>query len=243
MKIDVAITPESFSDKDLEGKIVVVVDVLRASTTITAALARGAEKVLPLATVDKVKKSAKEYPQGKVLLCGEREGIRIPGFDLGNSPHEYEDSIVQGKILLYTSTNGSRMLVKTKKARKVYVGSFVNMSAVVKRLVMDGIDCFIVCSGREGKFSLEDTVCAGMIVDRMRENSPKGFVQLTDEALVANIVYEHFSNDLNKMINQSFHGRYLVELGMKSDLSFSISLDLYDTVPVMENGGLIKSTP
>ena len=241
MKIDVAITPESFSDEDIEGKTVIVVDVLRASTTITAALARGADKVLPLATIDEVKKNAEQYPRAKVLLCGEREGKRIPGFDLGNSPYEYKDNIVRSKILLYTSTNGSKMMVKVKKARKVYIGAFVNISAVVKRLIIEKSDCLIACSGKDGRFSLEDTVCAGMIVNQIRGNFPKEFIQLSDEALAAGIIYEHFSNDLNRMVNQSIHGRYLTKLGMRRDLSFSVFLDLYDTVPVMENGALIRS--
>ena len=242
MKIDVAITPGSFFAEDIKGKTVVVVDVLRASTTIITALAGGANGILPLASLSEVKKKSKEYPRREVLLCGEREGLHISGFDLGNSPCEYKESIVRDKILLYTSTNGSQILVKAKKANKLYVSSFVNVGAVVKRLAQERIDCFIVCSGEEGRFSLEDTVCAGMIADEVKRNSTGEFVQLSDEALAAVIIYEHFSSDLNSMINQSFHGRYLAGLGMKHDLSFSVSLDLYDTVPVMENGGLISGT-
>lgn len=240
MKIDVALTPGTFRHGSGDGKSVIVVDVLRASTTIITALANGGEKIIPFATVEDVRESAKAYSRDRVLLCGERQSVRIPGFDLGNSPREYDDSVVQGKILLFTSTNGSQMLIKATGAAEVNIAGFVNIGSVVERLIQKKRDCVIACAGHEGGFSLEDGVCAGMIVSEAKQGRTGGSIRLSDEALAAAILYEHFANDLQGMIKKSFWGEYLTRIGLGDDLPLCASVNSYDLVPVLQNGVLVK---
>ena len=240
MKIDVILTPDTFHSGKGEGKSVIVVDVLRASTTIVTALANGSEKIIPFATVEDVQESVKAYSRDIVLLCGERQSIRIPGFDLGNSPREYDDSVVRGKILLFTSTNGSQMLIKATGAVEVNIAGFVNIGSVVERLIQKKRDCVIACAGHDGGFALEDGVCAGMIVSEARKRCADGSIQMDDEALAAVILYEYFANDLQGMIKKSFWGEYLTQIGFGDDLPLCASVNRYDLVPVLQNGNLVK---
>ena len=240
MKVDVALTPEGISVEEGKWKRVVVIDVIRASTTIITALAHGAEGVLPLRTPEEARRKVKEYPQGKTLLCGERESVRIPGFDLGNSPREYNNSVIRDRVLLYTSTNGSQMLVKVGGAEEILVAGFVNLEAVVRRLGLREGDCLIACSGTDGKFSLEDAVCAGMIVVGLRRMLGEDTLELSDEAIAVTVLYEYFADDLLGMAEESTQGKTLIALGMEPDLSYCITVDSYDVVPLLRDGMLIN---
>lgn len=240
MKVDVALTPEGICAEEGNGKRVVVIDVIRASTTIITALAHGAEGVLPLRTPGEARRKAKEYAQGKTLLCGERQSVRIPGFDLGNSPGEYNNSVIRDKVLLYTSTNGSQMLVKVGGAKEIFVAGFVNLEAVVRRLGSSEGDCLIACSGTDGKLSLEDAVCAGMIVVGLGKMLGEDTLELSDEAIAVTVLYEYFAHDLLVMAGESTQGKYLIELGMEHDLPFCINVDSYDVVPVLRDGMLVN---
>lgn len=239
MRIDVTITPENFHSDSSEGKRVVVVDVLRASTTIITALARGAKKMYPLATPEEVKERARSFSKNEILLCGEREGIRISGFDLGNSPREYKECVVRGKVLFFTSTNGSRMLAKARGAGEILIGSFVNMAALIRRLDSNEKDCLVACSGHNGGFSLEDGVCAGMIVDRLKNEMPQHSIEMGDEARAAMILYRRFADDLENMARQSSWGKHLTELGFVDDLPVCTSVDLHNIVPVLKGEELV----
>jgi len=240
MKINVALSPDSFRLTNGEGKCVVVVDVLRASTTLVTALANGAERIIPFAAVEDARKRARTYSRDQILLCGERGSIRLPGFDLGNSPGEYEASVVGGKVLLFTSTNGSQMLNKATGAEEVLIAGLVNMRAVINHLVKYQRDCIIACSGHEGGFSLEDGVCAGMIVAGVKACSSGDSVQGSDETLTAEILYRYFSKDLQRMIAESFWGKYLTEIGLGDDLALCGEVDAFDLVPLLHDGALVR---
>jgi len=216
-----------------------VVDVLRASTSIVTALAHGARKVIPVETPKEAEEMAKALPAETVLLCGERESVRLPGFDLGNSPMEYKEDIVRDKELIFTSTNGSRTMLKAQTADDVFVGGFVNMSALIRRLTADDKDSLIACSGHNGGFCLEDGVCAGMIVDRLKKEMPQDAMEIGDEALAAWVLYEYYDNELQRMVEESFWGKQLIDNGMGDDLPICVSIDLYDVVPVLRGKALV----
>jgi len=240
MRLDVAWLPGEKSPYC--GKWdVVVVDVLRASTSIITALANGAREIIPAMTIAEAKRSAGKMKKNSVLLCGERGGYKISGFDMGNSPSDYTKDRVHGKSLVFSSTNGSVMLKKAaEKGGRVYVAGFVNMNAVVSLISSRNKDTLIACSGREGGFSLEDVVCAGMIADRVRNTG--GDLECGDGALSASVLYRHFASDLAGMARTSLHGKYLDSIGMGKDIPDCTTLNRYDVVPEMKNRRIICST-
>ena len=216
MKIDVTFTPADFQSSLFKEKICVVIDVLRASSSIATALVSGARWIHPVSTPEEAFQY-RESVTGPVLLCGERDGRIIPGFDLGNSPEEYANT--RGYGLIFCSTNGSKLLIKAVSCKKVLVGGFINATAVVNMLNTLHSDCVFSCAGREGVFSLEDAVCAGLLVRRVRQ-SAAGPVELSDSAIAAEKIYGYYADDPEGMLRTSFHGRYLISLGFAADLVY-----------------------
>jgi 2-phosphosulfolactate phosphatase len=161
--INVHLLPVLTEPHELAGKTVVVIDVLRATTTIIHALAAGAKEVIPLLEVEEARELAAKLP-GRVVLGGERGGKQIEGFDLGNSPREYTPDAVGGKTLVFTTTNGTRAMLRCRQARRILIAGFVNFSAVCRELG-DEDQIEIVCAGTDGHVTREDTLLAGAIVE------------------------------------------------------------------------------
>ena len=228
------------SELDLKDKNVVVIDVLRTSTTIITGLANGAKEVIPtesIAAAGIIGRNSQE----QALLCGEKNGKLIEGFNLGNSVKEYCEENVKGKSLIFSSTNGTPALIKSKFTRSCIVLGFVNISRVVKYLNSLGEDTIILCAGKESEFSLEDTVCAGMLISLLTSRLiAKHQYELSDSAMGAARLYSSYRKDLLKMMHDSEHGRYLISLGFSRDLVDCSVVDLYDILPVQRNG-VIKS--
>ncbi|OGC76966.1 MAG: hypothetical protein A2Z27_06490 [candidate division Zixibacteria bacterium RBG_16_50_21] len=240
MKLDLYFLPSEIKEAELENKLVVVIDVLRASSTITTALHNGAKDIIPVESQEDATRLMQQIGRKYVLLCGERGGHKIEGFDLGNSPFEYTGNQIQDKTLIFCSTNGSRAVVKASAAGKVIVGTFINAGSVLEFARKSGLEEFILlCSGKEGRFSLEDTVCAGMMASRLQERFPKS-LELSDSAQSAIQVYTRHKPDLLQMINTSAHGRFLTGLGFQEDLVYCSQVDTLPVVPVLETGHLIK---
>jgi len=185
----------------------VVVDVLRATTTLTHALANGATRVVPAATVEDARAARDRTPGA--LLCGEREGRRIEGFDLGNSPDEYPPATVTGRTLVFASTNGSRAMLEARTARRVLLGAFVNLSAVVDAVRGDA-GVTVVCAGKLGRFCLEDAACAGMLCARLAE---AGATLTGPAATLAARIAPRDAGGVRALVRGSDHGRYLRSLG------------------------------
>jgi 2-phosphosulfolactate phosphatase len=238
MKVDVAFTPDEFGDKIKKAGNVAVIDVLRASSSIITALANGAAAVIPAESKEEALAVRRRHPEGKILLCGERNGLRIPGFDLANSPEEYARAVVGGKVLVFASTNGSKLMVKTVRAKRgLFIAGFINMSAVIAKIAASRKDCLLACAGREGRYSLEDTTAAGMLAEGIRRAGPKA-AAFSDEARTAMILYRHFADDLAGMAGSSLHGRYLSGLGLERDIRFCASVNRFDVVPMFNKGAL-----
>lgn len=222
----------------LRDRTVVVIDVLRASTSIITALSNGAREIIPATTVELAVKMSANMIGEVTLLGGERNGKMIEGFSLGNSPTEYTGEKVKGKSIIFSSTNGSQALVKGRFARDMVVCGFVNVGSVSDFLRAKGSDFIIVCAGNNGLFSLEDSVCGGMLIQLMAgDGSPEW--NLTDGALAAQTLYRSFGKNILKMMKNSDHGKHLQDIGYGEDLRFCAGVDTLPVVPHQE-GNVIR---
>ena len=220
-----------------------VIDVLRASTSIAAALANGARAVIPLDSTDEVVMRAKAFERSEVKLAGERQMRPIPGFDLGNSPLEFTRETVEGKTVLLSTTNGTAAITALQGPRDVVIGSYVNFSAVLAmlRTAMRGTDIAILCAGREKQFSLEDAACAGRFVHHaMRRRAD---VALNDAAFAAMLIDRRYSDNLMRLFSASAHGRALSEAGYGDDLTACAAIDSYPVIPIYQERQITKLGP
>jgi 2-phosphosulfolactate phosphatase len=239
-RIEILLTPGQLNDElTLKDKNIIVIDVLRATTTIIVSLANGAKEVIPtenIATAVRVAKGSKNS-----ILCGERNGRVIDGFKLGNSPLEYTADEIKDKALIFSTTNGTQAIMKSKFAKNCLLASFVNMSAVVDYVNALDEDFTIICSGKLNDFCLEDAVCAGMLLNKL---SVGRNLELMDSEVAA----MNLSNDLAmllnvpsqekvlRMLNTSEHGRYLSQIGFEKDLEICSKIDSYPIIPLFRNG-------
>lgn len=243
MNIDLFFTPLQVQDElGLQNKTVIVVDVLRASTTIATALKNGARAIIPVATVENAVKYASTLEPSSFLLCGERGGKIIDGFDLGNSPFEYTEDKVKGKTLIYASTNGSVAITKTKYAKHSIIAGFVNISEVVKFVNENSDDILILCSGKLNRFCIEDTVCGGMIAFMLINGKSKKKFNLSDSVLASIKLYKSYRKNLLKMLKESEHGRFLIELDFEEDLKVAAGVDNIPILPIYSDGVIKQYT-
>lgn len=238
MIVDVVIIPGLFDRAKAHGKSIAVIDVLRSSSTLITAMANGAKDAFLFGTPDEAKAKKRDLNSHDILLCGERNGMKVAGFDLGNSPSEYSSRMVRGKTLFFTSTNGSKMLqTAAATAGKLILAGFNNITAAAEVLNHQGRDCVLLCSGKEGRFSLEDAVCAGMLVETMKQHRLKPW-SLTDEAFSAVLLYRHFKDDLIGLMHFCEHGQSLKHIGMESDFDSCARIDCTTVVPQFRRGSL-----
>jgi 2-phosphosulfolactate phosphatase len=228
--LDVVFTPLELSGASVGERTVVVLDVLRATSTILEALVNGAQAVVPVDSVEAAVRKAEEIGRDHALLCGERDTQPIAGFPLGNSPQEFTAERVSGKTLVMTTTNGTRALVLGGTAARCVVGSFLNLSAVARSI--GGDDALIVCAGREGRFALEDALCAGAIVRRvMRDDSARP--RLNDAARTAMLLARRYEQNLERVLLRCAAGRRLRETGRARDVRYCARADRHARVPIV----------
>ena len=232
MKLDVLLTPGELMPGDIAERTVVVIDVLRASTTIVQALSAGARALFPVASIEEALRRVNKLGRDEVLLCGERKSLPIEGFDLGNSPGEFTAERVGGKTLVMSTTNGTGAMMAASAASRVIVGSFLNQQAVVDELVRSGAEPVFLCSGRETKFGLEDAVCAGRMAAAVM--AAEGEWELNDGARAALALAERWP-DLEALFAEVGAGRQIVEAGLGDDLAFCAQVDVLDVVPVFHD--------
>lgn len=244
MRVDVVFGGATLSPSDVAGRVVAVIDVLRASTSIAAALANGARAVIPFESSDEVVMRAKAFERAQVLLAGERRMLPIPGFDLGNSPNEFTPEIVEGKTVLMTTTNGTRAITATQGARDVVVASYVNYTAVLAMLrsaLRGGTDITIVCAGRERQFSLEDAGCAGRFANNVSKRLTG--VVLNDAAQACALIDRKYGERTIKLFEASEHGRALRDAGFGDDLVMCAAVDSYSVIPLYQDRQITKLGP
>ncbi len=229
MRIDVLLGEAPLASADVADRVVVVIDVLRAATTVVTALSNGARAVIPFETVEETAMRAKAYARGEVKLAGERRMVRIEGFDLGNSPLEYTSEAVSGRTILYSTTNGTAALTATHGARACFFAAFANATATVaavRAATAGGGDVTIVCSGHERHLALEDVVCAGRLVRGIAEG--RDDVVRGDGARVAEAVERPFVGGIASVAHEAAHARSLVAAGFEADVHACLALDRYD---------------
>lgn len=233
---------------DTAGRFVVVIDVLRASTTITTALDNGARAVWAVSEPAEARRLARKLGRGDTLLGGERDAVLIPGFDLGNSPLEYTREVVQGKSVVTTTTNGTRALVAGRRgAWRMVVGSYVNCSAVVGAMhdaMRAGKSVAIICAGSDGRFSLEDAACAGRFArlalrSLARVGGANPAPGLNDAARTALLLERPYARDLPQLFKDADHARTLRRAGFARDLAACGSLDAHPVLPTWISGRLV----
>lgn len=227
--------PELVSPDNLRGKTVVVIDVLRASTTITTALAVGAREIVPCLEVEEAQQVAAERGD-TVLKGGERGGLPIDGFEFGNSPSEYTTERVSGKTIAFTTTNGTKAMQRCREADLVVIGSFVNLAAVCQ-ILADKQDVVLLCAGTCGEITAEDALFAGAVVDSL-STAEQGELELNDQARLARDAWRtgrHVSNfDLVESLRQTRGGRNLASIGLAGDIEFAANVDAFDIVPQLD---------
>lgn len=238
MKVDVFLTPAGVEETAFNDKIVVVIDVLRASTSMITALENGAKEIVPVVEVEDALKVASSLFNERPILSGERNGKIIQGFDLGNSPDEFSASVVGDKSLVFCTTNGTKAILKAKSAKTLLICAFLNVS-VVKDFVLKAenleYNLVILCAGKENRFSLEDTICAGLLVDKLLADKKGQAIALSDSALAARILYEKFRGNELAALRESEHGRYLASLGFGKDIEAAARIDASQALPIMED--------
>ena len=228
MKLDVCFTPGDFQPELNSAPVGIVIDAFRATSSIVTAFAHHCSKLIPVTTVEEAL-ALKETQFPEALLTGERHGRLIPGFNLGNSPFEYRD--VAGKTIIMSTTNGTVALQKASSCETVYAAAFINSAAVCRTVESVGKDVVIICAGSEGRFSVEDTLCAGLIADRL-----SSIAVLADRALAAQAMYQGFSNDLVNRVAVSSHAKYLTNIGFADDIDYCLQLDVLNVVPKFTQG-------
>jgi len=226
MKINVLFTHLGSEELYFTGKTVVVIDVLRATTTIATALANGAKEIIPVNSIE----FAMKFTGGQTLLGGERHTKKIEGFTLGNSPAEYTSDIVNGKSIILYTTNGSKAIVKAKFAETTVCCSFNNLEIVAKYLIKLNKNFEIVCSGNNNYFSLEDSVCAGVLISDVMKTYPD--VQLNDGGEATLLLAKQYNKKLLKMLENSEHGKVLIENGYQDDVVYASKLNTVNVVPI-----------
>lgn len=236
-RVDVALVPQEVEARSLDGITAIVIDVLRAGTTITCAVASGCDEVIPTTSVEEAVEISKAYARGDCLLCGERKGEKIDGFDLGNSPMEYTEERVKGKKIIITTSNGTGAIRAVRTASNVIVGALWNLSAACERAASFGEDILIVCAGEGRRFTLEDAVCAGMMAERL---AAMGDVAQSDGCLAVRRLYEGFRSNIEAALSSSEHGRHLVQIGFGADIPVAAQVDRVDVVPVLEGGHIVR---
>ncbi len=244
MRIDVFFGPSELAPGELTGRVVAVIDVLRASTSIAAALHNGARAVVPFENSDEVIARSKSFERRDVRLAGERKMLPISGFDLGNSPLEFTREAVGGKTVLMTTTNGTVALAAVTGARDVVVASYANYTAILALLrsaVRGGTDVSILCSGTDRHFSLEDAGCAGRYVGAIARDFAD--VTLNDAARSALMVHERYADRIRDLFADAAHGRLLAGAGFDGDLVACSTLDAYPVVPVYQERQITKLGP
>jgi len=229
MKIDVLYSPVQADELFFTGKTTVVIDVLRASSTIITALKNGAKEVVPVGTVEFAVKVSGGIFGGQTLLGGERNTKKIEGFALGNSPSEYTTEIVSGKSIVFYSTNGSRAIVKAKYSTNLFICSFNNLKALAKHIKKLNEDVVVLCAGNNNFFSLEDSVCAGMLISELIAGN-KTF-ELTDASTSALTLFKSFGKNIFKLLSETDHGQLLINNGFEDDLKSCSELDSTDVIP------------
>ncbi|MDQ3047945.1 MAG: 2-phosphosulfolactate phosphatase [Bacteroidota bacterium] len=233
LSVDVCLSPFLYPVYHKEDTIVVVIDILRATSAMCTAFHHGVEKMIPVATVEE----ATDYKKQGFMVGAERNGIALEGFDFGNSPYSYMSEKIKGQTIVISTTNGTQAIEAAQKAYKVVIGAFTNITALCNWLLSQNKSVLLLCSGWKNKFNLEDTLFAGAVTRRLLAN---GDYRTGDAALGVAFLYDQASANPYRFLRNSSHAERLAALGLKEDIKYCLSLDKTDVIPVLEGKYLVK---
>lgn len=231
-KIETCLTPALLPSYTLEKSIVVIIDIFRATSSICYGIENGAEAIIPVAQIEE----CSTYASAGHLLAAERNGEVVAGFDFGNSPFSYCKEKVCGKTIVLTTTNGTHALHQSIAARRIVIGSFLNLTALCGWLKKQEEDILLVCAGWKNNFNLEDTVFAGAVVNQVKN----GHCRLDDSSTAAEDLYLLAKNDLPGYLQKTSHSGRLKKLGIEKDIAFCLQVDLTTAIPVLDGLKLVK---
>lgn len=230
-KIEVCLTPDLIHQHSLKGKVVVVVDIFRATSCIVTGLSNGVKTIRPVGEIEE----CLELGNQGYLMAGERDGIMVDGFNMGNSPFEYQSEEVIEKKIAISTTNGSQAIIKSKEADEIIIGAFLNLDAVGEHIRESKKDIVIHCAGWKGSPNLEDTLFAGALIDECAEE----ITAIGDSALLAHQLYIANHENLYGIAKQSSHAERLVGFGIEQDLEFCMTENEYQVVPKLVGEELV----
>ena len=225
-KVDICFTPKLIHQHELEGKIVVVVDILRATSCMVTAMANGIDEIVPVSTLEE----CKAMKGLGYKIAAERNGKKASGFDIGNSPFEYLKEGMKGQKVAVTTTNGTLAIHKSLMADQVLIGAFLNIQSVADHLMQELKDVVIVCAGWKGKFNLEDTLFAGALCQLIESK----FEFDGDSPVAAVAMYQQMGDDLAGALQSSAHAKRLAKMEVTKDISFCSELNKYTVLPVLK---------
>ncbi len=235
MKIDVIPYASAIRPDLIKNRHVIVIDVLRASSVMITALANGAKAFIPVRTVKEAVEKAELLSNDEILLCGERDTKIIDGFHLGNSPQTYTRDQVEDKTLIFTTSNGTKALNQLQEATEIYIGSFLNMKALVHRF-LEIEDVVLVCSGTNNNFSMDDAMCAALF---MEEITKKKTVKLSDFSITLLKAFQRDKGNLPLLLKDCYHLNLLKRNGFGDDVAYCLQKDILNVVPEMKGERII----
>lgn len=232
-KLETCFSPALYEAEGHSNSIVVIIDVLRASSAICAAFANGAASIIPVSEVEE----AKVYKSKGYLVAAERDGYVLDFADFGNSPFNFTKEKVNGKTIVYSTTNGTAIISLTASAYKTVVGSFLNIGALTRWLTKQDNDVLLVCAGWKNRFNIEDTVCAGAIADMLLQSNC--YTTICDSTIAAMDLWSLACPDLSGYIEKTAQRTRLKDKKLDDCIEFCLTPDFTDKIPVMKNGTLV----
>ena len=228
MKVDIIISADDITESKIENKIAIVIDMFRATSVIVTALNNGCKEIIPYLTVEETLEHTKKFNREEYILGGEREAVKIEGFDLSNSPLEYTEDVVKNKSVLMTTTNGTRTLTKSTAAKRILIAAMINAKAVAEELLEINEDVVIINAGTNGNFSMDDYICSGYIINKMLNHYKN--LELTDIAKTANMIYEG-NSDILSYVKHATHYSVMKSLKLDDDIEYCTKKSIIDIVP------------
>lgn len=232
--VEVCYTPGQYHLYKEQFEIVVVIDVLRATSAIASALHHGVEKIIPVSSIEE----ARAYQAQGYIAAAERDGQVVEGFPFGNSPYAFMDPSLKGKTVVLTTTNGTKAIQIASDRPVVVIGCLNNLDALCNWLIEQHKNTLILASGWKDKINLEDTICGGAIADILLES--RKFRANEDSTVAAKFIYRSAREHLWSFLRASSHRRRLIKLNIQKDVKYCLTLNTIDTIPVLENGYLVK---
>ena len=232
-RIEACYTPREFHQYEKGFELIVVIDVLRATSAICAAIENGVKGIIPVDSVDE----AREYLKKGYLAAAEREGQIVEGFTMGNSPISFLDPKLKGETIVLTTTNGTKAIKVAENKETVVIGSLNNLQSLTEWLIRQERNTLVLASGWKDKFNLEDTICAGAIIDGVMESGK--FASKEDSSVAAKFIYRSAKENIFSYLKASSHRRRLRKLNLNADVNFCLTPNNLTAIPILKDGILV----